>query len=130
MTEIEKILNRDFLIQLVSVESIKSYMCTFRSESRTELKSIVELKIMVIEPTAGKNNLSENIYDLKLAKVTSYKIDLGDTDERILEFDTDEVTLEKLPEEKYMLMFINASTNINITFSELTIDLLSNKICF
>ena len=72
---------------------------------------------------------SENIYDLKLTKVSNYKIAFSDTDERNFEFDTDEVTLERHsePTEIYTLNFFNTSTKINITFSELSILLLSRS---
>jgi hypothetical protein len=127
LNDIEKILNHDFLIQIVSIESIKFDSSSDTTNFATELISIIELKIIVIEPTTEKNRLSENIYDLKLTKVTCYKIDFNSSEEKNLEFDTDEVTLEKHPKNigSYTLKFFNASTNINITFSELTMNLLS-----
>lgn len=127
MTKIELILNADFLLQLVSIETIQHYATIDTSIKNEGMKSWVELKVMVLEPAENKQGIEENIYELVLGNITNYQIDFENVDDRIFLFDTDEVKLERNTGNAYSLYFSNSSVNINITFSELCIKLLSNN---
>ena len=122
MTKIEKILNRDFLLRLVSIESLRFYTTVDTTLDHKGLISIAELEVMVIEP--DKNNISkENIYELKLFNVKNIITCLGETDENSFIFDTDEVTLKLESKNKgeYELKFINATVQIKISFNNITL---------
>ena len=129
MTDIEKVLNPDFLLCLVSIESIQFYAEVEDSINKRGLISSVELKVMVIEPTNQKNKLSENIYVLNLTRISVFETWFADTGERAFEFDTDEVTLKKESDSSqiYALKFLNATTNITISFSNLAIQLIHKR---
>lgn len=127
MTKIEAILNPTFLLNLVAIETIKHYATIDTSIKNKGLESKVELKVMLIEPGSNEHELNENIYELLLTHVTSYRIDFINEDNRTFEFDTNEVRLEKDGRSAcvYILSFINASVDIHITFSGLAVKLLA-----
>lgn len=123
MTEIEKVLNPDFLLQLVSIEKIKYLAVADTSIKNKGLDSRVELRIMLLEPTEKEHEVNEQLYELTLANVAAYKIDFTNVDNRTFEFDTDEVKLKRhdKTEDMYGLSFVNASVNLYIAFSKIEI---------
>ncbi|WP_293306131.1 hypothetical protein [Pedobacter sp. UBA5917] len=125
MTEIESILNADFLLKLVAIETIQHYSTIDTSIKNEGMESKVELKVMVLEPAENNQGVDENIYELVLGNVTSYQMDFNNVNERTFEFDTDEVKLERNTGNAYLLRFFNSSVNINIVFSELSIKQLN-----
>ncbi len=125
MSEIEAVLNPEFLLKLVAIETIQHYATIDTSRHNKGLDSRIELKVTVLEPAGYGQEVNEYIYELILTHVTSYQIDFIHPDNRTFEFDTDEVKLEKDKGSSYLLSFINSSVNINIAFSGLKTKLLS-----
>ncbi|MFO0361924.1 MAG: hypothetical protein ACK500_08850 [Flavobacteriales bacterium] len=129
MTHIDQILNQDFLIRLVSIQSIKAIASADTSMLSTGPSSDVEMRVMAIEPGEAESTLSENIYNLRFSQVTRIQIDLSSILERTFEFDTDEVTLVRHEEHvcAYTISFRNSHADIHITFSEIAMLLLSKR---
>ena len=115
---------------MVAIESIQYHSQADDSIDQFKFTSLVKLNVMVIEPTQEASVLSQNIYSLELLSVDKYCISSSDDNHRTFEFDTDEITLEKDKESKsHILRFINAFTEITISFNDLTIKLISEKTC-
>ncbi|WP_431293962.1 hypothetical protein [Pedobacter sp. P26] len=74
MSEIEAVLNPEFLLKLVAIETIQHYATIDTSVKNEGLESKVELKVMLIEPSSNKHELNENIYELILTHVSNYQI--------------------------------------------------------
>lgn len=129
MSEIEAVLNPEFLLKLVAIETIQHYSTVDSSSHNKGLDSRIELKVTVLEPTGNGQEVNEYIYELTLTHVTSYQIDFVNADNRTFEFDTDEVKLERDSkfEDKYILSFINATVDVHIKFSGLAIKLLTGN---
>lgn len=128
MTEIPKILNPDFLLRMVAIESISYHSKADESIDQFKFTSLAELNVIVIEPTQKAAVLSENRYTLELLNIDKYSICYGEIDPHTFEFDTDEVKLEKEDESgRYLLKFRNASTKIDISFKAVTIKLKSRR---
>ena len=129
LTEIEQILNPDFLRRLVSIESIQQLVKIDSSTNIDSLTSLVDIEVMVIEPTEKKGVLSENIYNINVTNIGDYTIEFNDTDSRSLNFDTDEVWLE-MDEKKaqnYILNFSNDSVIIQISFKNVILKLIRKR---
>jgi hypothetical protein len=126
MTEIEAILSPVFLLNLVSIETIKHYSTIDTSVKDEGMESKVELKVMLLEPTEKEHEVNEHFYELILTCVTNYQIDFINEDNRTFEFDTDEVGLKRDGKsDVYILSFINSSVSIYIKFSGLEMKLLN-----
>ena len=125
---IEDILNRVFLIRIVSIETLQFNILSRKNDSKDGPDNFVELKLMAIEP-ALNSKLSENIYALVLKKVTMFNCSFDDLNERTLEFDVDEINLEKekSDSQKYILRFQNNSVTIEISFDDLSLQVLTKS---
>ena len=120
MTEIERLLNPLFLIRLVSIENINYYSNIDSSNEDNQLTSVVELKVMVIEPDINGVQRN-NFYKLTLLNVNYFSSSHVVFDENSYIFDTDEVTLDlknsKIGE--YRIKFRYANVLIEISFKNI-----------
>ena len=122
LPSIPEILNKEFLLRLVAIESINHSTLSKTSFGNTTFNNIVELDVLVLEPKGKLNEISECIYRLHLRKVSRYFLEVFEEDERTLEFDTDEVTLKtEGTSGVYTLQFFNAYANLSISFKDIAI---------
>ena len=102
---------------MVAIESIQYYSEVCDSPDQFRFSGSVDLRVKVLEPDPTDAILRQNIYSLKLLNVNHYTISTIN-DDRMFEYDTDEVTIKKgNNSEEYVLHFMNAFTEISISFS-------------
>jgi|GEM_PF-6869494 len=118
-------LNPDFLIRLISIHRIEQLLVR-QDGMALSAEHRLELDVFVLEPGPAKGQLLENVYRLDFHDVDEVvmKFD-GGRNERDLNWDVDEVTLEELIGGRYQLKFENGHTEIIISFHSVDKELIS-----
>lgn len=123
-----KLLHPQFLICLIAIERLDHSLVAGVGKAGLS-KHRLELDVLVLEPGTTKDELFENVYRLAFDGVDFVKLDLsGRFDEDDLSWDVDDVTLEPLIGDRFQLKFLNAQTEIIITFRQVERTLLTSKI--